>query len=284
MVRDVTGSLRVRGFGDPLGVRVTASVPFAPPLDVGAAVVADAHGVRLGGRDLDRVEALFGPDVRAAAAAAGAAGHLEVADGQVGWRAWFPLPGEADTAAEAVGHALRVHAALEAARGAVGPRAGLEAAAAAFAAAPRPQGLVASGAPVGVLGAVAGVPLAVWATPRGLEVRIGLPTPLPGAPQVVREERFGWADRLGATLAGRGEVTVGDAAFDARFAVRSLRPEALAEVLTPEVRAAMLALDAHLAVALGAAAVTASGPLDPTVVGEVVARAAALAETLSRAR
>lgn len=159
---DLAGHLRVKGFGDPLGVRVTATIPLVPPLDVGAAGVADTAGARLEGRDVPRAAAVFDA-AHAAAAEAGALGHLEVTDHQVSWRAWFALPVDAAQAADGIGHALRVHAAVEAARGAAAPREGLEAVAAAFAAVERPQGVASSGAPTGVVGLVEGTPFAVWA-------------------------------------------------------------------------------------------------------------------------
>lgn len=66
--------------------------------------------------------------------------------------------------------------------------------------------------------------------------------------------------------------------------MRSLRPEALAEVLTAEVRAAMLALDACLPTTFSAVSVEASGPLNLSEVATVVARAGDLARALARGR
>ena len=112
-------------------------------------------------------------------------------------------------------------------------------------------------------------------------VRVSLPYVLPGSPRVLREDRFGWFERLVATVSGRGEIIVGDRAFDQRFAIRSLKPEALVKVLSPAVRERMMALDKLVPVELAGNEITATGKCkDEATLVKISTEALALATAI----
>jgi hypothetical protein len=102
--------------------------------------------------------------------------------------------------------------------------------------------------------------------------------PCSGTPPRSTRQASGWWQRLRAGLAGRPELTTEDAKFDLRFAVRG--PKRLLTLLDAPTRAAMSALDDVLPTRLHHRGVVASGKLDESQVGVVVAAATALAERL----
>ncbi|MCA9488321.1 MAG: hypothetical protein KC621_00300 [Myxococcales bacterium] len=122
------------------------------------------------------------------------------------------------------------------------------------------------GCPAGVMGEVGRVGTSVTVAPHHdgrwyVRASVRLARPIPGNPKVLREERFGFFDRLGAMVSGRPEIEVGDRAFDKRFAIRSLKPEQIKDVLDADVRKAMLALDALVPAELSATSIEARGPI-----------------------
>lgn len=286
----------------PAQLRVAASFPFRPALDAGinarpaAALSALQAAGRAGfaqrfavrGTEADRVEALLRE----------AQGHLDAAfQGDPGvtlndqgisctWQTPPPYP-TVEQLESAIRSCARAHQAILAACRTVRPPTGLEEAAVALAGIPLPPGVELRGCPLGLAGvcAAAEVSVSVAAMAGGgwlARVRVALPELIPGAPKVLREDKFGWFERLTATLAGRGEITVGDRAFDSRFAVRSLKPDALKEALTKPVREGMLALDRLVPVELTGAEIRASGPVKGEAQVRAVADAAfALARAVS---
>jgi hypothetical protein len=267
---------------EPLGLRVTAALHFAPALDAqlrvrpggGFHVLASAQRRGFEQRftwtaaEPSRGEALLPRAAREAldAAFVGDPG-VSVTDQFIGldWQRPAPYPTVDELVAALAPLARAWHAIVDASRS-VAPPSGLEEVLVALGAMPLPPGVELRGSPVGVAGAVDGVPVSVsvgrHASGRwSARARVGLPS-IPGAPRVVREGRFGWFERLAAAVGGRGEIVVGDAAFDHRFAVRSLRPDALRDALSPAVREAMLALDARVAVELWGARIDGVGPVD----------------------
>jgi hypothetical protein len=279
-----------------------ARLPFRPRLDAGLKIapVGTFDGLRSAGRsgfsgrfairgaELDRVEALVGEVARDALdrAFVGDAGPT-VDDGGIQWRLQRGSPWP--TVAEMAG-AIRelpvVWRAVHEACRAVRPPAGVEDGVVRLARLRLPAGVELVGCPAGISGVIDGVSVAVsvgGADTRGRSVRVAidLRRPLPGGPQIVREARFGWLDRLGALLTGRPEITTGDDDFDERFAVRSLRPDVLQSALGPEVREAMLALDTLLPIQLGPAGIAGTGRVHDVDLERTARAALALAEALT---
>lgn len=283
-----------------LDLAVDATLRFDPPLGAGLAVgpVAGHEGLRSAGRttfaerfqwkgaEADRAEALLTPDVRAAldAAFVGDPGPA-VRDAAVtfGWRRTpWPTVDEIEPAVRAIARAWTL---LDAAARSVRPATGTEEAMVLLASFVLPGRLELRGAPSGLVGSVGGVGVAVTcAAPNeaGLHVRVHVrfPDVLPGAPRVVREDRLGWLARLGEALTGRGEVVLGDGRFDRQFAVRTLKPDRLREVLGPEVRQTMLALDALVPIELGAKGIDGHARLPVGRVAAAADAAIALARAL----
>ncbi len=267
---------------DPLQLRVAVTLPFPVRLDAKLAVgpAGGFESLRAAGRrgfdqrfvtkgaEADRVDALLTPEARRAMddAFVGDPG-VRVTDAGLTWE-WqrqppYPTVDELEAAIRSLPAAW--HAIVQASRS-VHPPAGLEEVLVALGALALPPGVELRGSPVGLVGESDGVSLSVTVAPYAAggwlaRSRIALPEPIPGSPKVVREDRFGWFDRLTAAMAGRGEITVGDRAFDQRFAVRSLKPDALKAALSPDVREAMLGLDRLIPVTLSGAALEASGPI-----------------------
>jgi hypothetical protein len=288
---------------DPLQLRILATLPFQPALDgrLTVAPVGAFEALRAAGRsgfdgrfalkapDAERAAALLPPAAREALSASfvGDPG-VGVTDAGITW-SWQrqpPYPTVDEVVAALAPLPVAWKAIVEASRG-IRPPTGLEEVLVTLGALSLPPGLELRGSPVGMMGELDGVPLSVTVAPFAaggwlVRVRVGLPEPIPGAPKVVREDRFGWFDRLTAMMAGRGEIVVGDAAFDRRFAVRSLKPDALKEALSRPVREAMVALDKLLPVELSAAKVEASGPIrQPAALVTVAEAALALAGAVS---
>lgn len=286
----------------PPQLRVTATLPFRPALDarLAVAVKASYEALRSAGRvgfeqrlslkgaELDRAEALVGPEAREAldAAFTGDPG-LTVTDYAVTWSWQAPPPYPTVDQLEPPLRALaRAHTAIVEASRTVRPPTGLEAAAVAFASMPLPPGMELRGSPVGLVGATESATVSVSAAPFAAggwlaRVRVSLPYVLPGSPRVLREDRFGWFERLVAAVSGRGEIIVGDRAFDQRFAIRSLKPEALVKVLSPAVRERMMALDKLVPVELAGNEITATGKCrDEATLVKISTEALALATAI----
>lgn len=280
---------------DPLQLQVKASLPFDPRLDAGLAVrpIGRFESLRAAGRtgfegrfgikatEPARGEGLVTAAAREAldAAFVGDPG-VEVTDGGLtwGWAGPPPYP-TVDELVAALAPLPRAWGAIVDASRGLAPPTGLEEVLVVLGALALPPQVELRGCPVGLCGTVEGVPVSVTAAPFAGggwlgRVRVGLPRPLPGAPRVVREDRFGWFDRLTSLATGRGEITVGDRAFDDRFAVRSLKPDALRQALSAPVREAMLALDRLVPVELSGARIEASGPVRKPADLRVVAEAA----------
>jgi hypothetical protein len=298
-VRVTTTSHRERS----LEVRVR--LPFSPVLDAGLRVqpIGSWEALRatgrsgfaarfsLQGRELDRVESLLDEGMREVLEQCfvGDPGP-QLTDQELSWawltRAPAPWP-TTDTMASVILKLPSVWSGVLARSRTLNPPRGAEDAFVQLAGLQLPQGMELRGCPAGVMGHVGpiGATLVVGkATERGVSVRINLqlPQPLPGSPQIVREDRFSWIERLLTYAGGKGEVELGDATFDQRFAVRSLKPEALQEALDARVRSAMLALDDLLPVHLGSYALGADGPVPVGKLAQVWEATYTLARALGR--
>jgi hypothetical protein len=280
---------------------VQATLPFWPALDAGLRVepIGSWEALRsagnegfdrrfgIEGREPGRAAELVGEQAREALDQSFVADPgPRVSDQGItwGWRTGQPWP-----TAEALGAAIRrlpvAWSAIVAASRQVRPAQGVEEAFVRLAGLQLPPGLELRGCPASVCGYLGSiwVSLAVArAGDGGLRARIALrlPQPLAGAPQVMREERFVWLDRLMAVVTGRPEITVGDEAFDQRFAVRSLEPDLLKETLDAGVRSAMLALDDLLQVHLQPSELVAGGPLPADKLGDALQAMTQLARAL----
>ncbi len=290
----------------PLQLRIEVSLPFEPRLDAGLGVApAGGHaslssagrvgaGERLvvaKGADPERAAHLLTAEVldRLDRSFVGDPGP-RITDGGVSWawvgaQPWPPI----DELARAIAEVPPVWSALRAAAKTAPPAPAVADAFVVLSGMDLLPGVEPWGCPAGVVGAVDGVPVSVSVAPfhtGGWLARaaVRLPAPIPGQPKVLREAKLGWFDRLAATLGGRPEIEVGDAAFDRRFAVRSLKPEALVEVLDADVRKAMLALDGLIPIELGPTAIEGHGPVkrDKELVS-VVQATLALARFVGRA-
>jgi hypothetical protein len=292
----------VRPIHSTIDLVVDAKLPFAPPLGAGLQVGplggwgALASAGRQGfdarfavkGDEADRIEVLFGSAARAALdrCFVGDPGPAVRDTGVTfGWRR-SPWP-TVDEIAAALTPLAEVWRSVREAGRTVRPITGTEEAMVLLAGVPLPAGLELVGAPSGIVGAVDGVGVGVTVAPATaagwhLRVNLQLETLLPGGPKVVREDRFGWFDRLGALLSGRSEIELGDKGFDRRFAVRSLKPDALREVLDAEVRAAMLALDGFLPIELSGGSIAGHGRVPTGKLEAAAAAALALAAALGR--
>ncbi|MEQ1501901.1 MAG: hypothetical protein ABMB14_06705 [Myxococcota bacterium] len=291
---------------------VQVDLPFWPTLDAGLKVdprpeAPDADGfpprfAPIHAIEPDRGEALVSPGARTALAAAWVAGELEppgvwvatrrrgpgapaVTDRSIRWTRSHRLPFP-----NAVIHLPPIRALpvawreIHAAALAVRPASGTEGALVELARWCRP-GIELCGAPSGLVGAAGPYGFvaslrpdgdAVWGT-----VGIRFPDRLDGAPLVLAEADHGFIARFVDLLDGRPERTVGDTAFDDRFAVRTRRPEALLAMLGPAVRAAMLHLDEVHPIRLDADGIRGVAQVDPAAFTDVASRALALAEALA---
>lgn len=293
----------------PLDLVVDAALPFDPKLDAhlhvrplagfdalrSAGRSTFAERFAAGGAEADRVEALVGADARAALdrSFVGDAGPV-VKDAGVSWtwRRATPWP-SADEIAAAIRELPAVWRSVSEAARRVRPPTGAEPAMVVLAGIRLPAGLEMRGSPAGIAGTLRGIAVSISVRPNAqapgapppnhvfARVTLGLPEPIPGAPKVVREDKFGWMDRIGALLSGRPEIIVGHKAFDRRFAVRSLKPDALKAALSPAVREAMLVFDGSLPMHLTGAGVDGSGQVGLDKLPTVVARTLALAEAFA---
>jgi hypothetical protein len=250
--------------------RIAATLPFEPPLEAGLRVVRSFRSprprFRVLGAEADRAEALLtqaARDVLAPLILEGAA--VLVSDDAVMWAMDEDLPWpDVRGAARPIRALASAWTSIVAASGPIRPTTGTEEALIELAAVARP-GIELRGAPSGLVGRIGGVGLAVTVRPAegGWSTRVvaRLPAALPGVPRLVREDELGWLDRLRDGLLGRAELTVGDRAFDQRFAIRGLRADLLDGLLGPAVREAMLRLDRCLPVQLDQHGISATGTL-----------------------
>lgn len=281
---------------------ITATLPFYPPLDtwlqvkpIGSWEALNASGrtgfVRrfsISGRESDRAAALLDEPARDALdqSFVGDPGP-QITDQAIIWRLESRSPWPTiDAIAALLLRLPPVWSSIVAASLKLRPPSGVEAAFVQLAGMDLPSGLELRGCPAGCTGHIGEIWLSLTMASAPDEailvsVVLVLPTLLLGAPQVVQEERFSWLDRALAFLGSKPEITLGDDTFDARFAVRSLRPDLLEEVLDAETRAAMLALDAYLPVHLDAKGIKARATIPLSRLGEIVGATVALARTLS---
>lgn len=262
---------------------VDAELLFRPRLDLGLSIGAIAKyetlrvtgatdRVAIRGTELPRVAHIVTPAVRAALDRAFATdpGPTGTDGGlRASWHWSEPWPSIPEMVAPIRELATAWKGMMDACPSAA-PPSGSEELMVALAGVAVPPTIELRGCPAGLVGHVDGRAFAATGRMQGagaagrafLQLALGFSAPVLGSPQVVREEKFGWMDRITARLSGRAEITVGDRAFDRRFAIRSLRPELLRDVLTPAVREAMLALDARMPVRLSGEAITASGSVE----------------------
>jgi hypothetical protein len=263
------------------------NAPFWPPLGEGLAVevrpVLDAadfdQAFSLTATDLERGRALIPPEARRSLERLVAGGTPTVRDSGVTW---------VGASLEPLSHLPTAWRAIDGAARAVPPPPGFEPLVHALARVAR-AGVARSGAPPGLVGAIDGVKVAVFALRGGaLRVAVRFPRPRWGRPLVVAERRHGWLARLTDLVDGRREIEVGDPDFDRRFAIRSYSAEDLFDVLGPRVRDALLRLDPRCPIRLDAegiwGSVRAAEPGEAVVVAELALELAdAVAEGLRHA-
>lgn len=281
--------------------RLLADLPFASPLGEGLVVKPAGSPTQLALARREgfsrRFHVAAGDRERGAALTAEAGPHFDAAftaEGEVGatdagvqadlGRA--PPPYDAEELDGVLEHLVQARAAIRRAAASLPPPP-LPPAAAALARAAPPGARVTAYPPA--LHATLGSATLVVSVSVGRNgwfgrVAVTPAEPLSGAPEVVAEAEFGWWQRLRAGLAGRSELTTGDAKFDRRFAVRGSAAKRLLALLDAPTRAAMLALDEVLPSRLHPRGVVASGKLDEAQVEGVVLAATALAERLGAER
>ncbi|MCB9689043.1 MAG: hypothetical protein H6738_12840 [Alphaproteobacteria bacterium] len=266
----------------PLQFSVAVHLPFRPRLDAGLKVgpaggflalqaagrVGPEQRLAVATPEPERTSALLGPEALAAldAAFVGDPGPT-LDDGGIGWtwRGLAPWP-TTDVITEVVRNLARVWTQVDTAARTLDPPKAVADAWLVLAGMDLVPGVAIRGCPAGVMGEIRGAGVSVTVAPHHdgrwyVRAGVQLARPIPGNPKVLREDRFGFFDRLGAMVAGRPEIEVGDSAFDKRFAIRSLKPDELKTVLDADVRKAMLALDGLVPVELRATSIDARGPV-----------------------
>lgn len=162
--------------------------------------------------------------------------------------------------AAAVRHLVAAHRAISAVAATLPPRPELEEAHGVLGALDLPAGVRRVGCPVGLAGAVRGVPvwLRVALAPDGLRVEAGIDLPTRGGISVSPERDRGWVRALWDLARNAPEVDLGDEAFDDRFRVVG-DAGVVRELLDADARAALLALDDRIPVVLTPHGLAAAG-------------------------